>query len=71
LYGNFDYDDSELRLYNYDCILNMFSNYITHPPTVKKYIVLDIARFGKDSTIIQVWVGWELVEVIEITKSEL
>jgi hypothetical protein len=71
LYGNFDYDDSELRLYNYDCILGMFSNYITHPPTVKKYIVLDIARFGKDSTIIQVWVGWELVEVIEITKSDL
>lgn len=71
LYGNFDYDDSELRLYNYDCILNMFSNYITQPANVKKYIVLDIARFGKDSTIIQVWIGWELVEVIEITKSTL
>ncbi len=71
LYGNFDYDDSELRLYNYDCILNMFSNFIDSNQKSKKYIVLDIARFGKDSTVISVWYGWELVQVQEILRSDL
>lgn len=68
LYGNFDYDATPWRLMEYDAIL-----WITTNPKVNgtKYITCDVARLGKDKTIIRVWDWWEVVERIEIGKSTL
>lgn len=55
LYGNWEYDDSEDKLINYDAILNMYDN--TTVPAGDKYISCDVARFGKDKTVIIYWVG--------------
>ncbi|QDP51704.1 MAG: putative terminase large subunit [Prokaryotic dsDNA virus sp.] len=55
LYGNWEYDDSEDKLINFDAILNMFDN--TSIEAGDKYISCDVARFGKDKTVIIYWNG--------------
>ncbi len=55
LYGNWEYDDSEDKLISYDAILNMYEN--TNLEGGDKYISCDVARFGKDKTVIIYWNG--------------
>jgi PBSX family phage terminase large subunit len=68
LEGNWDYDDSIDRLFNYDDLTSMFRNDNTGD---KKYITADIARFGKDSTVIGVWKGFTLIEIEEMKTSSV
>ena len=68
LYGNFDYDDTPGRLFDYNAILNMWD---TIPIHGEKYISGDIARKGKDYSIIGVWNGLELYKIIKEEKSQL
>jgi len=65
LYGNWEYDDSEDKLINYNAILNMFEN--TTLEQGQKYISADIARFGKDKTVIIYWNGFraEKIKVLD------
>ena len=65
LYGNWEYDDSEDKLIEYNAILNMFEN--TNLDGGEKYISADIARFGKDKTVIIYWNGFraEKVKVLD------
>jgi len=56
LYGNWEYDDDEAALINYDKIIDVFRN--THVPHGKKYITADIARMGGDKIVIIEWDGW-------------
>lgn len=69
LYGNFDYDDDQAKLFDYDKILSLFSNFVDKSPD--KYITCDVARFGGDKTIIYIWQGWNAFERHEIAKSDL
>ncbi len=55
LYGNWEYDDSEDKLIEYNAILNIFDN--SNIEDGDKYITADIARFGKDKTVIIYWNG--------------
>ena len=55
LYGNWEYDDSEDKLIEYNAILNIYEN--TLQQEGEKYISADIARFGKDKTVIIYWNG--------------
>lgn len=68
LYGNFDYDDTPWRLFEYNAILNMWDN----PPIHwEKYISWDIARKWKDYSIIGVWNWLDLYKIIKEEKSQL
>ncbi len=58
-YGNFEYDDDKRSLVGYDAICDLFKN--TQVLGGNFYITADIARFGKDKTVIFVWSGWKLV----------
>lgn len=69
LYGNWEYDDDPAALLNYDNITSIFSNDFV--PSGKKYITADIARFGKDKSIIRIWDGLRVVERIELEKKKL
>lgn len=67
-YGNWEYEDDDMALMKYDAIQSIFTNtYITG--TGKRYISADIARMGKDSTIIRAWDGWRVVERVELNKA--
>lgn len=55
LYGNFDYDDDPAKLFEYDDILDLFTN--TPENREEKYLTIDVARKGKDLTTIFYWEG--------------
>jgi hypothetical protein len=61
LLGNFDYDDDDNALMDYDSITDIFYN--EHAETGRKYITADIARFGKDKSVIMVWDGWRVIGI--------
>lgn len=64
-YWNFDYDDTPWRLFDYNAILNMWSN-----PAINgdKYLSIDVARKGKDSTVI---FEWDWLEVTGIKQEKV
>ena len=61
LLGNFEYDDDPAKLIDYDSIIDLFSNSVE--VTGEKYIVVDVARFGRDKTVISLWDGLECRKV--------
>ena len=67
--GDWEYDDNPRALYNYEAITNMFSN--TFAEKGKKYITCDVARLGKDYTILFVWDGWRVEKIVKIEKDKL
>lgn len=67
--GNWDYDDDPAVLMQYDCIVNSFSNDFVAGG--ERYITIDVARLGKDKTVIGVWNGWRLEHIITIPKCRL
>lgn len=69
LFGNWEYDDDQTVLIQYENIINCFSN--TFVESGAKYITSDIARYGRDKTVIGVWDGWRLIKIVTIDKSGL
>lgn len=69
LYGNWEYSDDPSALISYENILNCFTNTFVQQGT--SYITADIARFGRDKTVIGIWSGWRLEQVQTIEKSSL
>lgn len=59
LYGNFDYDDDPTKIFDYDCVLNSFTNSFVGGG--EPFITGDIGGRGKDRTVIYVWQGWRLI----------
>lgn len=54
LYGNFEYDDDPTRLFDYDAILDLFTNTAERG---EKYCTIDVAGRGGDRTIVIIWDG--------------
>jgi phage terminase large subunit len=69
LYGNWEYDDDLAKLIEYDNILNIFENQTAE--VGRMYITADIARFGKDRTIIILWNGLQVVRYIALNQSSV
>ena len=68
LRGDWEYDDSKDTLVDYDAIINMFSNIVD---TGDKYITADIARFGKDKTVIYFCNGLQLSNIYTMDMSSM
>jgi phage terminase large subunit len=69
LYGNWEYSSDPAVLIQYENIINCFSN--TFVESGAKFITADIARYGRDKTVIGVWDGWRLIKIVTIDKSGL
>ena len=54
LYGNFDYSDDLGTLFQPDVLDDLFRN---RAPDGERYITVDVARFGKDSSVVWLWKG--------------
>ncbi|MEM6816111.1 MAG: terminase family protein [Bacteroidota bacterium] len=61
--------EGEGMLITYDGIRNLFKN--TEVERGIKYITADIARFGKDKTVIMVWDGYQVVYVKSLDSSSI
>ena len=69
LYGNWEYNNDPTVLIPYENIINLFSNSFVELGT--KYITCDVARYGRDKTVIGIWSGFKLFKVVTIDKSGL
>ncbi len=69
-FGNWEYDDDPSTLIDMDSITDYWN-----PTHIKgegnKYITIDVARKGKDKTVIRVWHGWLCIYRYEIAVSGL
>lgn len=60
--GNWDYDDDENCLINGQAIQDIWFNPVE--ASIEKYAILDIARFGKDTTKLYLWKGFRVYKII-------
>ncbi len=67
IYGNFEYDDNPNSLFDYDSILDSFTNSFVKKTGIK-YLSADIAYLGSDLFVIGIWDGLVLEKVIAIEK---
>lgn len=66
LLGNFEYDDDPARLMQYDALNDLWTNTVTDDGN--KYIIADIARYGQDKTVVGLWYGLCLKQVMIFEK---
>jgi phage terminase large subunit len=66
LLGNWDYSDDVDSLFKYPDILRMKEKAELKPSV--KYITADIARLGKDKTVIMVWDGLHIIDIIQLEQ---
>ena len=67
LLGDWNYNSELDSLFTFDDIVS--STFRNSPnPSEKKYISIDVARFGGDSTVVSIWVGLTIVEIIRYNK---
>lgn len=59
LYGDWEYDSDPATLIEYEKILDCFTNNFESLKG-KRYMTVDVARFGKDKTVIGIWDGWRV-----------
>lgn len=61
LFGNFEYDDDPFKIFDYEKILDIFTRVLKKQKG--KYISCDVARKGRDNTVIGLWHGLQLKKV--------
>ena len=67
LLGDWNYNEELDTLFQFDDIVSStFKN--TPNGADKKYISIDVARFGGDSTVVTIWAGLTIVEIIRYNK---
>jgi phage terminase large subunit len=69
LFGEWEYDTDIDRLFTYDDLHRLFRDETLTDG--KRYITADVARLGKDKTVIGVWEGFTLIHVSEIEMSRI
>lgn len=69
IYGNWEYDDDPSVLIDYNRILDLFTNSFVEDGEM--FITADIARFGRDKTVIGLWTGFRLKKIITIPKNKI
>jgi hypothetical protein len=69
LLGNWEYDDNPAALLKYESILDLFRN--SHVQEGRTCITADIARYGKDRTVIYGWSGMRMVDAVVLDKCSI
>ena len=67
--GDWDYDEDKDSLISFDALTDAFSNTIVKDG--HKYLTVDVARFGEDSTTFSFWDGLELTRIERRTKQSI
>ena len=66
--GDWDYEEDKDLLVSYDALTDCFSNNIVKDGS--KYMVIDVARLGQDSTVFAFWEGLELYKLEQFHKQD-
>lgn len=68
-YGNWEYDDDPAALIDFRKLQDIFTN--SFIKSGERFITADIARFGRDKTVIGCWDGFRLVRIVEFDKNKV
>lgn len=60
LLGNWEYDDDPSKLFEYDSIIDLFTN---NAERGNKYLIVDVAGSGKDKTVLTYWDGFFIYKI--------
>lgn len=64
--GDWDYDDDKDSLISFDALSDAFANTITKDG--KRYMTVDVARKGVDTTVVTIWDGLEIESIEQFEK---
>ncbi len=64
--GIWDYDDDRDSLVTFDALTDAFSNTVVKDG--KKYMIVDVARKGRDTTVFSFWNGLELYRIEQFSQ---
>lgn len=64
--GNWDYEDDRDSIISFDALTDAFSSTIVKDN--EKYMVVDVARKGRDTTVLSFWDGLELYDVTKFQR---
>lgn len=68
--GDWEYDDDPSKLLEYEEILDLWNNAHVKPEGTK-YLTVDVARFGRDKTVICYWHGLVLKQMYAYDKTSI
>jgi len=66
LFGNWEYNEDENNLFDYDKIIEMFRPLSKVNEQV--YLTIDVARFGSDFSVLMVWKGFSVEKILTYKK---
>jgi hypothetical protein len=66
--GDWDFDESPDKIFEYDDILRCFRN---DDLKGEKYLTCDVARMGKDRTVICLWQGLTVLKIYTLRKQRI
>ncbi len=69
-YGNWEYDDDPSSLMSFDAIQDYFNPFHLKGEG-DKYITIDVARLGKDKSIIRIWHGYLCIKRLSFKKNRI
>lgn len=64
--GDWDYDEDQNSLVSFDALTDCFTNTVVKDN--QKYLIIDVARLGKDATTFNFWDGLELYKIEKFKK---
>ena len=62
LNGNWEYNDDATKIFDYDAIIDLFTNEARRG---KKYCIVDQSGFGRDSCMVSIWDGLFITEFLQ------
>lgn len=68
--GNWEYEDDPTALMNYKYLVDMFTSSLLGDLDEEddseddRYMVVDVARYGKDKTVVTFWKGWVCYKIL-------
>lgn len=66
MYGNWEYDLEDNALIDFNAINDLWTNSV--PQSNESYLIVDVAREGKDKTVFHYWIGKKLYKREEFSK---
>lgn len=73
LYGNFEYDDDPTKIFEYERIVEIFTNSWEkiERPHDQWYLSGDLARQGRDYTVFMIWQGLFIRKIVCVPKNDM
>ena len=70
LFGDWEYSDDDSQLFSIDALNDIFTNEYVKGNGVK-YISVDVARYGRDKSVVCIWKGWECFKILTLEKNAI